>query len=82
MGYRIKYQITGEMKKMNIHAGKIRFVFLGIFAATILSYTIWANRGEWLTALHALESMADELEQGSDVKAAFTSFCLQVLHGG
>ena len=82
MGYRITYQTSGLMEKKSIKNGRIRFLVLSISGAAILSYIIWTNRGEWHTVIPALENMAAELEQGSNVKAAFTTFCLQVLHGG
>lgn len=81
MDYQIKYELTGEAKR--ITAGKVwlKYVGFGLLVIGLCAAVLWSAGGDWTVTVGALEGMAKDMEQGSDFREAFSSFCLEVLQG-
>lgn len=81
MNYQIKYELTGEAKRISALKRWTTYVGLTIIAVIVCLSIAWSLGGDLAVTLGALETMAEDLEQGSELKAAFSQFCIEILQG-
>ncbi len=81
MNYQIKYEQTGEAKRVTAVKEWIKYAGFALLAVGLCWAIAWSFGGDWAVTVGALEAMAEDLGQGSDLKEAFSAFCLEVLQG-
>lgn len=81
MDYQIKYELTGEAKRVTVGKVWMKYVAFGLLAVGLCAAILWSAGADWAVTVGALEGMAEELGQGSGIREAFSSFCLEVLQG-
>lgn len=81
MNYQIKYELTGEAKRVTAIKPWGKYTCLALLVVALCLAIVWSFGGDWAITVGALESMVEDLVQGSDLKEAFSAFCLEVLRG-
>lgn len=81
MNYQIKYELTGEARRVTTVKVWIKYAGFVFLAVVLCLAIVWSFGGDWAVTVGALETMAEDLGQGSDLKEAFSAFCLEVLQG-
>ena len=81
MNYQIKYDQTGEAKRVTAVKLWMKFAGLVFLVVGLCLAVAWSFDGDWAVTVSALETMAEDLEQGSGLKAAFSEFCIEILQG-
>lgn len=81
MNYQIKYELTGEANRETAAKVWLKYAALALLAVVLCLAIVWSFGGDWAVTVGALETMAEDLGQGSDFKAAFSAFCLEILQG-
>ncbi len=81
MNYQIKYELTGEAKRVTAVRLWMKYACLALLAVGLCWAIIWSFGGDWAVTVGALETMAEDLGQESDLKAAFSQFCIEILQG-
>lgn len=81
MNYQIKYELTGEAKRVTAVKVWMKYVGLALLAMGLCLAVAWSFGGDWAVTIGALEMMAEDLGQGSDLKAVFSEFCIKILEG-
>ena len=79
MNYQIKYALTGEAKRVSALKQWTNYVCLVIIAVVVCLAIAWSLGVDWTVTVGALETMAEDLGQGSDFQAAFSEFCIEIL---
>ena len=81
MAYQITYDLSGHMIKIPRWKRRLK-VFTGVvFMIAVIAVLFWTARGDWTVAWRALDTMAENLGQGSSLQQAFSGFCLDILQG-
>ena len=81
MNYEIKYELTGKAKRISMRKKWLQYIGCGAIFVVLCMTVIWSAGGDWAVTVNALESMSVNLQQGSGLLDAFSSFCLDVLRG-
>lgn len=81
MGYEIIYGWAGTSKHISRRKCWIMTVRTAMLVLGACGLLLWTIGGDWSVTVHALEEMANQLHNGSDVKDAFSTFCIEVLDG-
>ena len=79
MGYEINYDIWGKMSKISAKK-KVFQICLWVVAAVTLGVFLFYGNG-LRSAVSSLEVMAQEIQDGSGIKEAFSEFCIDILEG-
>lgn len=81
MNYQIMYEPSGGVKRIATVQKWQKIVGFGILIVAICAVALWSLGGDWSVTVNALEDMAENLQQGSALQEAFSSFCLDILKG-
>ena len=81
MKYKIVYHDNGTMHQMNKNRQWMKPLTMLVVLLTVFTVLCYFSGMDWQVTWRALEEMAHELGQGSGMRAAFTSFCLDILQG-
>ena len=81
MHYQIKYNWTGSSRHISPTKKWLFRIGLTLCATAICAVVLWSMNADWTVTVDALEHMADALQQGSGIKDAFSTFCVDVLKG-
>ena len=79
MGYRINYDIWGKMSQISRKKKLLKMCFW-VFAAAVVGFFVFYGSA-FHSAVSALEVMAQEIQEGSGIKEAFSEFCIDILEG-
>lgn len=81
MNYQIKYDQFGYAKRTKMREIRIVRACIGLMILLIIACIIWCSGMDLNVTVTALETMAEQLKQGSGVQAAVAAFCVQILQG-
>ena len=81
MNYEIKYELSGDAKRISAAKKWMKIATFGLAGVCIISAIIWSFDGNWALTATALEDMAANLGDGMGIREAFSEFCLEILEG-
>ena len=81
MKYRIIYTATGKMHYQSNHRRQIKILFRAALAVVVAALLVWSSVPDWHATVDALETLTQQLEQGSGLGDAVDAFCLELLQG-
>lgn len=81
MKYQIKYELTGRAKRMTVGKLWVKYSLTALAMAGLVGIFLWSQGCDWQVTVGALERLAENLTQGSDLQEAFSCFCLDVMWG-
>ena len=81
MHYQIKYDCTGDSRHITATRKWSMRIAVSLVVLLLCSVVLWTFGGDRAVTIDALESMAQTVREGTDIKEAFSSFCLDILYG-
>lgn len=81
MHYQIKYGQTGQARSVSSSKIWIQYIAITLLSVGFLCALLWSAGMDLGVTVDALEQMAIDLGAGSDLKEAFSGFCLEILKG-
>ena len=81
MAYQIVYDLSGQMRRISHRKRRLMASARIVFLIGVIAMILWTAGGDWTVTLTALDTMAENLGQGSSLQQAFSGFCLDILQG-
>ncbi len=81
MNYQIKYDWTGHSQHISGREKWAKQIGLAVMMLLLGIAILWSMNADWAVTVDAMEDMATALQQGHNIKEAFSTFCLDILMG-
>ena len=81
MAYQIEYGANGARTIYTKSRIPIRKIGITMAILVLGAIILWSSGCDWSVTAAALETMAEEVGQGSGIADAFSTFCIEILQG-